>query len=275
MGVSIVSTVESLECTSVGVFDSGLGGVSVLHAMRQVMPHEHFVYVADSGFAPYGDQSEAFVVERAHRLMDFMMAKPVKAVVIACNTATVLAVQALRARYDIPIIAMEPAIKPAVHATRTGVVGVLATSRTIASTSVRNLCETFGHRARILPMACPGLVDWVEDGIFTGQAVDALLEAYLRPLLDAGADTLVLGCTHYVFLRDAIQKIAGPTVQIIDSSAAVARHAAQHIHSSEKASHATQRGRETFFTTGPLHKAKQLLATLWHADAEVYPLLSA
>jgi glutamate racemase len=275
MGASCVPAVESWHGTAVGVFDSGLGGVSVLHAMRQEMPHEHFVYVADSGFAPYGDQSEAFVVERAQRLMDFMMAARVKAVVIACNTATVLAVQALRARYDIPIIAMEPAIKPAVHATRTGVVGVLATSRTIASASVRNLCDTFGHRARIMPMACPGLVDCVEEGIFTGQAVDTLLETYLRPLVEAGADTLVLGCTHYVFLREAIQKIAGPTVQVIDSSAAVARHAAQRISALQKASPSTQRGRETFYTTGPLHTAQQHLATLWKADAAVYPLPSA
>lgn len=253
----------------IGVFDSGVGGLSVLKAIRRRLPNEALLYIADSAFAPYGDRAPSFIAERAFALSAFLCASQAKAIVVACNTATVVAVDALRAAFTLPIVAVEPAIKPAAAATRTGVVAVLATSRTLESASVARLCRLHGGNARVILQPCPGLVEQVERGELAGERTLGLLESCLRPVLAAGADTLVLGCTHYVFLEASIRAVAGAGVTILDSADAVAREVQRRVGA--VASDGPRMDAETtFFTTGDPGATQPLFSRLWGASVDVH-----
>jgi glutamate racemase len=211
----------------VGVFDSGVGGLSIVREMRRQMPWLDIVYVADARYLPYGDKDDAFILERSLAIADFLLQQHrARALVIACNTATAAAARELRALHAVPIIGIEPAVKPAAAATSSGIVGILATAGTLQSRKYAELLQRFGHFARVISQPCPGLVERVEAGDLDGADTLRLLRFYLQPLLEAGADTLVLGCTHYPFLVDAIRGIAGSRVQLIDPGAAVARRVA-------------------------------------------------
>jgi glutamate racemase (EC 5.1.1.3) len=201
----------------IGVFDSGLGGLTVLREIRRLLPSEDLLYVADSAHAPYGDKSVAFIESRAIAIAEFLLEHGAKAIVVACNTATSAAAQLLRTRYSVPLIAMEPAVKPAVERTRSGVVAVLATRQTLASHNFSRLLGRLETQAEILLQPCPGLVERVEAGDLTGAATRDLLRTYLEPVLARGADTLVLGCTHYPLLTPLIRELTGPDVLILDS----------------------------------------------------------
>jgi glutamate racemase len=214
----------------IGVFDSGVGGLSVLRHIRAQLPHEHLMYFADSGHAPYGDKTEQFVVERALAVTDFLLAQGAKALVAACNTATVAAIKAVRARYpELPVVGVEPGLKPAAAATRNGKVGVLATARTLKGEKFLQLREQISaaSQAEFLLQPAVGLVDQIELGDLTAPAIGAMLEQYIAPLLDQGADTLVLGCTHYPFVKNGIERVlhdhARQDVVLIDTGDAVAR----------------------------------------------------
>lgn len=249
------------EDRAIGVYDSGVGGVSVLRALRDALPGESFVYVADSGHAPYGDRSPEFLAARAAEVADFLGGQRVKAMVLACNTVSVIAAGALRERHAIPIVAMEPAIKPAVESTRSKVILVLGTTNTIRSASVNRLCEQFADRARILLQACPGLVERVERSDLESPALRSLLTEYLRPGLEDGADTVVLGCTHYAFLVDAIRAIAGPDIAIIEPSAAIARQLSRRL--GEFAQPAASSAQPTVFhTSGDANELRRFLDTV-------------
>jgi glutamate racemase len=207
----------------VGVFDSGVGGLTLLADIRALLPGENLLYVADSGHAPYGDKPQHVIIERSLAVTGFLLDQGAKAVAVACNTATSAAVRALRARFTAPIVAMEPAIKPAVASSRTRVIGVLATTQTVAGDNIARLTERFGSGSNILLQSCPGLVERVEACDLQGPHTRALVERYVRPLVERGADTLVLGCTHYPFLTPLIEEIAGPQVTVINPGPAVAR----------------------------------------------------
>ena len=207
----------------IGVFDSGVGGVSVLQEIQRQLPAENLIYVADSAHAPYGDKPVEEIQERAFTIVEFLLAQHVKAIVVACNTATGVAVEALRARWPLPFVAIEPAVKPAAAATRTGIVGVLATRQTIASPRFARLAETWANGARILAQPCPGLVEQIEQGELATARTRDLIASFVRPLVEQGADTLVLGCTHYPFVEPLIASVAGPGVTLINPAAAVAR----------------------------------------------------
>ncbi len=257
----------------IGVFDSGVGGLSVLRALRLALPGEDLLYAADSGHAPYGDRDAGFVTARALAMADFLQAAGAKAIVVACNTASVVAVAALRERFDLPIVAMEPAIKPAARLTRSGVVGVLATAGTVASANVERLCREHAGGARVLLQACPGLVECVERGELGDASTHALLRRYVEPLLQAGADTLVLGCTHYAFLAPALRDIAGPGVQLVDAAEAVARETVRRLGALRQ--DGARAGGERFVTTGALAPARQRLAMLWGGRVDVQALEGA
>ena len=212
---------------AIGVFDSGLGGLSVLREIRALLPQEDLVYFADSAYVPYGPKPPDVVRARSRAIAGFLARIPVKAIVVACNTATALAVADLRERFDMPIVAMEPAVKPAVAATRSGVVGVLATTGTLESARFAALLERFAVGVEVVTQPCPGLVECVEAGDLDGPQVRRLIERHTAPLLEAGADTIILGCTHYPFLRPLIQAIAGPDVRLIDTGPAVAQQLAR------------------------------------------------
>ena len=253
----------------IGVFDSGMGGLSVLRAIRRELPAENLLYLADSGNAPYGDRDAAFIIERATWITNFLLAEGAKAIVVACNTATLVAVANLRLWCPVPIVAMEPAIKPASTKTRSGVVGVLATSQTLASPGVARLCSAYGANISILLQAAPGLVEQVERGDLAGATTRALLVRYLRPLLDAGADTLVLGCTHYPFLLGLIREIVGPEVTLVDPAAAVARELARRLGLGQALAKADQVGGERFFCSGRPDQVQGVLSALWGSKVTV------
>jgi len=246
----------------IGVFDSGVGGLSVFRRIRADLPHETLLYVADSGHAPYGNKPAEFVARRAFALTEFLLDQGAKAVVVACNTATAAAIARLRAHFSIPIIGIEPALKPAVAETRSGVVGILATSNTVRSDKFAHLLDQHGHRARVMVQPCPGLADCVDQGELSGPHPRALLERYLEPLLAAGVDTLVLGCTHYPFLTPLIQRLAGPEVTILDPSPAVARQLRRRLEMAELLADGRVAGGERYFTSGIPERTSQLVSRL-------------
>lgn len=248
----------------IGVFDSGVGGLSVLRRIQADLPGESLVYVADSGYAPYGERSAEFVTQRAFAIAGFLLEQGIKALVVACNTATAAAIRALRDRYEaqLPIIGIEPALKPAISNSRSGIVGVLATEHTVRSDKFTALLGQHGHRARVVVQPCPGLADCVERGDLNGACPRTLLARYLEPLLAQGVDTLVLGCTHYPFLLPLIQHLAGPEVTIIDPSPAVARQLYRRLEAGNLLVDAAGSGTVRYYASGALEPAAQVMADL-------------
>lgn len=254
----------------VGIFDSGIGGYSVLREVRGLLPAENLIYVADTGYIPYGDKSEDFVRERCFTIAGFLLGRSkAKALVIACNTATAAAAEALRARYPgLPIVAMEPGIKPAAAATRQRVIGVLATAGTLAGRRFDQLVAIHAADARVIRQPCAGLVEAIEQGDFEAPALLALLERYLSPLLQQGADTVILGCTHYVLVRPQIERLCGPAVNIIDTGRAVALRLQSRLREHGLLSTAAE-GRASFRTSGDPARLQCLLEKLGERSAIV------
>lgn len=244
----------------------------MLRALRTALPHESFVYVADSGHAPYGDQPTEFLEARARKVAEFLTGRRIKAMVLACNTVSVVAAPTLRSLHALPIVAMEPAIKPAVVSTRSLVVLVLGTTATVRSEAVARLCAQFGTQARIVLQACPGLVECVERGATGTQETRELLAGYLRPGLDAGADTIVLGCTHYAFLAEAIEDLAGPEATVIEPSAAIARQLARRLRE-VATTPASQAARPTiFYTSGDPARLRAFLDAVQEPYSAIHVL---
>ncbi len=209
---------------TIGIFDSGSGGLSVYRELVKVLPEEHFIYFADNAHCPYGEKTAEYIQQRARFITDFLLAKGADIIVVACNTATAAAISTLRAEYpSISFVGMEPAVKPAALGTKTGVIGVLATAGTLKGSKYLNTRGQYEDDVRIVEHVGQGFVELVEQGLLDGPETEATVRASLQPLLDQGADTVVLGCTHYPFLRPVIARIAGPGVQIIDPAPAVAR----------------------------------------------------
>jgi glutamate racemase len=256
----------------IGAFDSGVGGLSVLAAIRQELPGESVLYVADSGYAPYGDRSPAFIERRAMAIVEFLEHEGAKAVVVACNTVTGVAVAALRARFAFPIVAIEPAIKPAVAETSSRVVGVLATSVTLSSPNVGKLVDRHGAGVEVIMQPCPGFVELVEKGVLSGDVARRLVEQHVRPVLDRGADTLVLGCTHYPFLAQVIRDVAGPGVTIIDPSIPVARELRRRLAESGLLASEDSTATERFWSSGPPEEMRAVMPRLWTSAGEVAAL---
>jgi len=253
---------------AIGVFDSGVGGLSVLRAIRAALPAENLVYVADSGHAPYGDKSEAHIIGRTLTVSNWLAVSGVKTITVACNTATVVAIRHLREQTHISVVAIEPAIKPAANTTRTGVVGVLATTQTLQSESVARLCLEHGEGKRILLQACPGWVEAVEEADLHSPQTEALLRQFVVPLMDQGVDTLVLGCTHYPFLRNTLQRIVGDDVVLIDPAVAVATELTRRLGNDRRMDE-QHIGTTRFFTTGDVLHVQQVVAHLWGDGALV------
>ncbi|UFS57273.1 glutamate racemase [Comamonadaceae bacterium M7527] len=253
----------------IGVFDSGVGGLPILQAIQTLLPHEHKVYLADTAYAPYGDKSAQAVQQRVLSIGQWFCAMPVKALVVACNTATVLAVDTLRAHSTVPVIGVEPAIKPAALASKTGVVGVLATARTAASASVAKLVDAHGQHVQVLVQACPGLVDAIESDAAPAH-IAALLNGWLQPMLDQGADHIVLGCTHYIVLRGLIQQLVGPAVTLVQPSEAVARQLMRQLALVGQLSGNAGAGQVAFYTSArEVHAAASLMGRVWGGEVGV------
>jgi len=213
----------------IGIFDSGVGGLSVLRHVRALLPAEPLLYFADSGFSPYGEKPETVIVERVLAIAAFLRSANVKAIVVACNTATAAAIAALRATYpSLHVVGVEPGLKPAASLTKTGAVGVLATHATLASDKFQKLQQQVADATgtQFLSQACNGLADHIEKGELNSRETAMLVERYVVPLLNQQADTLVLGCTHYPFVQPLIDKAAAKTghrVTLVDTGEPVAR----------------------------------------------------
>ncbi len=222
---TIIIQPPNLSHAPIGVFDSGFGGLTVLKDLQQELPREQFVYFGDDANCPYGPRPEAEVRQFAIDASAWLIAKHhVKLIVVACNTASVTARSALRETFpNIPFVVVVPAVKVAASLTKTKVVTLAATARAIQDGFTNQLISDFGAGVTFHSVACPELVTLVEEGKFSGFETENTLEGYLRPSLNAGSDVIVLGCTHFPAIRGAIEKIAGPETQIIDSGAAVAR----------------------------------------------------
>ncbi|MGD8790058.1 MAG: glutamate racemase [Burkholderiales bacterium] len=257
----------------IGVFDSGVGGLSVLREIRRLLPTENLIYVADSAHVPYGEKSREFVEQRAVAISGFLIAQGAKVIVVACNTATSAAIVTLRVRFAVPIVGVEPALKPAAEVTRSGTVGVLATTGTLHGAKFHQLQERFAANVQVLMQACEGWVEQVETGDLTGPKARALVERQVLSLIERGADTLVLGCTHYPFLVPLIREVAGPDVHVIDPSQAVARELKRRMESANLLSAAGENGSENFWTTGDPERVGRVISVLWGRECEVGKIL--
>ncbi|UEH09211.1 glutamate racemase [Pseudomonas sp. HN8-3] len=247
----------------IGVFDSGVGGLTVLEEIQQLLPHESLLYVADCGHIPYGEKTPTFILERSRTVAEFFRERGAKAFVIACNTATVAAVADLRQDYpDWPLVGMEPAVKPAAAATRCGVVGVLATTGTLQSAKFAALLDRFATDVRVVTQPCPGLVELIEAGDLNSPALHILLQGYIEPLLSAGCDTIILGCTHYPFLKPLLAQMLPPSIILIDTGAAVARQLKRLLDERDLLA-AGNPDTAQFWTSGDLTNLRNILPTLW------------
>lgn len=247
----------------IGILDSGVGGLSVLREIARQLPHEDVLYVADQAHIPYGPRPLGDIRALTLGIVRFLRAQGAKAIVIACNTASAAALYMVRAAFpDLPIVGMEPAVKPAAERSRARRVAVLATPATFQGELFASLIERFAQDVEVLPQACPGLVEQVEAGDLDGPQTQALLRTYLSPLLAAGADTLVLGCTHYPFLLPAIVQIAGPQVEVIDPSPAVARQTGRVLAARGLENTPGRQASYTFCTTGDVPAFRALVKRL-------------
>lgn len=250
---------------SIGVFDSGLGGLTVLRALCGRLPQEDYFYFADTRYLPYGDRPESFLRERGVGIARAMAARGAKALVIACNTATAAAAEAIRAAVALPIVAVEPAVKPAAGQTRSGAVAVLATTRTVESPRFRRLVQQHGGTARVHAVACPGLAQAIEVHGPDSAEVGVLLDRFVTPLADFGVDVVALGCTHYPWVAAQIAARLPAGVRILDTGDAVARQLERllHIHALPGGGH----GRIALATSGAPAAVRATVDRLWKQDS--------
>jgi glutamate racemase len=248
----------------IGVFDSGVGGLSVLAEIQRLLPNESLLYVADCGNIPYGEKTPAFIQRRCSVIADFFQQQGAKALVLACNTATVAGVADLRRDYpQWPIVGMEPAVKPAAAATRSGVVGVLATTGTLQSAKFAALLDRFASDVQVITQPCPGLVELIESGDLHSPALHQLLEGYVRPLLAQGADTIILGCTHYPFLKPLLRQMIPDDISLIDTGAAVARQLQRLLNERDLLAAGPARAAQ-FWSSGDRLHFTNILPILWN-----------
>ncbi len=246
-----------------GVFDSGVGGLSVLRAIRQQYPAEDVIYLADQAHVPYGSRSLEEVRAFSEGITRFLVDEGIKLMVVACNTASAAALRYLRERFPtLPFVGMEPAVKPAAEQTQSGVVGVLATPATFQGALYASVVERFAQGVTLLQDTCEGLVGLIEAGRLEDGQTRAILERALRPMLKRGIDTVVLGCTHYPFVIPLIEEIVGPGVRVIDPAPAVARQAGRLLQMHGLANTGQSVGRVRFITSGDAGRLTALLPRL-------------
>lgn len=248
----------------IGILDSGVGGLSVLRHLRLLLPHETLLYVADQAHVPYGPRPAGEIGRFLEGLTRFLLEQRTKLVVVACNTASAAALDQLRAAFpDLPIVGMEPAVKPGAAQTRNGKIGILATVGTLESERYASLVERFAQGVTAFEEPCLGLVEQIEAGRLDGSETRQIVQRALAPMLAAGVDTLVLGCTHYPFVLPLIQRLAGPDMVVIDPAPAVARQARRVLEGRNLLSRRLERGEVYLYTTGDpgrlAAQARQLL----------------
>jgi glutamate racemase len=249
----------------IGIFDSGVGGISVLRAIRKQMPEESIIYFGDQGHVPYGSRSMAQIQSFSEAITRFLLDRAAKIIVVACNTASAAALKHLRARFpEIQFIGMEPAVKPAAERTQTGKVGVLATPATFQGALYASVVERFANGVELFQDTCPGLVQQIEAGNLSGEGTRRILETALLPMLENNIDTVVLGCTHYPFVIPLIQEIVGDAkrVRVIDPAPAVAKQTSRLLEEKGMRNTSGLRGSVRFYTSGDPDALRSLLPVL-------------
>jgi glutamate racemase len=264
----------SLQTRPIGIFDSGVGGLSVLRAMRALLPAENVIFFGDQGHVPYGPRPLEQVRAFSEGITRFLLDEGAKLIVVACNTASAAALTYLRQNFpDVKFVGMEPAVKPAAETTRTGVVGVLATPATFQGALYASVVERFANGVQLMQDTCPGLVQEIEKGNLDGDATRAILESALRPMLDRGIDTVVLGCTHYPFVIPLIERIVGESVRVIDPAPSVARQVERLLEAGGTRNLSTSRGRVQVYTSGDAGEVQSLLPKLLGESGKVARLV--
>lgn len=244
----------------IGVFDSGVGGLSILMELQELLPREDFIFLADQAHFPYGKRSRSQLCELTYSIADFFIQKKTKLIVIACNTATCHTIDFLRDNFDIPFVGTVPAIKPAAEATIRKSIGVISTPATSKSNYIADLIDSYARGIKTVSVSCAGLENAVEKGDIDSPNVKSILKKCLEPIKKSGADIIVLGCTHYPFLRLEIEKILGKDIKIIDSGKAVAKQTACLLE--KYASLNDRGGRSIYFTTSDPKKFSEVASTL-------------
>jgi glutamate racemase len=258
----------------IGVFDSGVGGLSVLRAMRALMPNEDVIFFGDQGHVPYGPRPLEEVRAFSVAITRWLLGEGAKLIVVACNTASAAALKYLRETFpDVKFVGMEPAVKPAAETTRTGRVGVLATPATFQGALYASVVERFANGVTLLQDTCPGLVQEIEKGNLDGEATRRILDAALGPMLERNIDTVVLGCTHYPFVIPLIERICGDSVRVIDPAPAAARQAERLLEAGGTRNPSARRGRVRFYTSGDAAAVESLLPKLLGESGKVERLV--
>ena len=247
----------------IGIFDSGVGGLSVWRQVVHHLPAESLLYLADQAHVPYGQRSATEIQAYCAEIAEQLVAVGCKAIVVACNTASAVALDGLRQAFPaLPILGLEPAVKPAVGLTRSGVVGVMATPATFQGELYRATVGRWAGDVQVVEQVCIGLADLVERGELEGARCDALLRSFLAPMLAAGADTIVLGCTHYPFVIEAIRRLVGPALAVLDPAPAVARHLGAVLSRADLLNTTADQTQHQFFTTGDTEAFDRAVARL-------------
>lgn len=260
--MTLMNSINALQ-QPIGIFDSGVGGLSVLRTIQKLLPYENLIYLGDQAHIPYGPRPKAQIQTFAFEITSFLLHQGAKLIVVACNTASAAALVELRQNFpDVPFVGMEPAVKPAAETTKSGKVGVLATPTTFDGELYASVVERFAKNVRIFQDTCPGLVELIEAGDVHGGRTRQILEKGLQPMLTEGIDTIVMGCTHYPFVIPLIQSITGSEVRIIDPAPAIAQQARRllkqyHMLNTEKTP-----GEVRYFTSGETEKFLQILQIL-------------
>jgi glutamate racemase len=252
----------------VGIFDSGVGGLSVAAEIRRALPAEHLLYVADTAYCPYGDRPDAEVRERALAVGRHLEQAGAKLLVAACNTATGAALERLREALAIPVVGLEPAVKTGAAVTQNRKVGVMATSGTLRSDRFARLVRTHARGVEVVAQPCPGLADLIEEGHLEGERLASRLEELTRPLRQAGVDTVVLGCTHYAFVRAPLARALGTRVELVDSAPAIARRTGQLLKEGGLLAPPGS-GSLRVLTTAEPEKVEPVVSRLWGAPVSV------
>ena len=257
----------------IGIFDSGVGGLSVWRQVVHHLPQERVIYLADQAHVPYGQRTSAEIQAYCHSIAAALLEQGCKAIVVACNTASAVALEPLRRAWpDLPILGLEPAVKPAVSLTRSGVVGVMATPATFQGELYRATVGRWAGDVRVVEQVCIGLADLVEQGELEGDRCDASLRQFLEPMLAAGADTIVLGCTHYPFVIETIRRLVGPSLAVLDPAPAVARHLGAVLEQRGLLQCGTDSPQHAFFTSGDPLAFDRAVARLVGATCRSVPL---
>ena len=271
-GLDVSQFLKRLAMVTIGVFDSGVGGLSILDEALQQLPHHNYIYFADSANAPYGDKPPQWIAERSLQICRYLMEQDCSAIVVACNTATAEAIATIRSTLDIPIIGVEPGIKPAAMQSQNGIVGVLATETTLNSDKFNALLATLPEHCQFIKQAGAGLVPLIEAGLIETPEMQALLRSHLKPIQDQGADTLVLGCTHYPFLKKMIRAVVGDSMTLIDTSDAVVRQLLRQIHQQGLIVSSKHSPKLSLLSTANADTLEAMAERLLHRDLSKYAI---